>query len=148
MGKDVQAVVKGCQSTKVFHGSLYVVSHLLNTTYLWDTVRLQGGAYGAECMLGRDGLILFASYCDPGIKATLEAYDAIADYLQHLELTEEMLESYIVGTIGTMDYPFNMEQKSEQVIYYYLSELTPEMRLRERQEVLDTTLETDRKSVV
>ena len=35
------------------HGSVSVITNYLRTSYLWDKVRAQGGAYGAYCRFGR-----------------------------------------------------------------------------------------------
>lgn len=32
-----------------FHGSVYVISNYVDTTWLWDRLRTSGGAYGGEC---------------------------------------------------------------------------------------------------
>lgn len=137
----VQAIAKG-DRLESFNGSMYVASHLINTDYLWDEVRLKGGAYGAELTISRDGNTMFSSYCDPHLVETLEVWQAVGEYLQGLQMSEEEVESYIIGTIGGMDYPSSMEQKSEQVVLKYLCEITDDMLLAEREAVLNTTCET------
>ena len=49
-----------------YHGSVHVIAHLLRTSYLWERVRVQGGAYGAFCSFDRlSGGFVFVSYRDP-----------------------------------------------------------------------------------
>ena len=56
-----------------YHGSVNVISKHLGLAHLWDTVRVQGGAYGAWCQFDRlTGGFSYGSYRDPNILRTLE----------------------------------------------------------------------------
>ena len=56
-------------------GHAAVLGHLLSTGYLWEKVRMEGGAYGAfSYPRNMDGLFLFGSYRDPHIARTLKAF--------------------------------------------------------------------------
>ncbi|MGL4345325.1 MAG: insulinase family protein [Cellulosilyticaceae bacterium] len=139
---EVQAIAKGYNFKKAgyrYSGALHVVSQILNSTYLWDKVRLQGGAYGCEIALGRDGNMVICSYCDPSLLETLEVFDEIGEYLRTLVISEEELLKYTIGTIGAIDYPMTMEQKSERAIAYDLCGLNLEMLQEERDQILDIT---------
>lgn len=140
----VQAIVSGFNFKQLgytFHGALHIASHILDSTYLWDKVRLQGGAYGASMMLSRDGNMVLSSYCDPGLGETLEIFRGIGHYLENLVLEEDELEKYKIGTIGGLDMPLTMEQKSERALIYSLCQVEYEKLQRERDQVLEATLE-------
>ena len=74
----VNYVAKGCpiyEPGEAVHGSSSVIAKYLRTAYLWDRVRVQGGAYGCSMSFDRlSGLGTFSSYRDPALDATLEAY--------------------------------------------------------------------------
>lgn len=145
----VQAITQGFNFRKHgydYHGSMNVVSNLLNSTYLWDKVRLQGGAYGCDVNLSEDGNLVICSSCDPGLIETLRVYNNIGAFLRHIDLNESELLKYVIGTIGGLDHPLTMEQKSERAVAHYLCHVTHEMLQKEREEVLHTTLEDIRKS--
>merc|ERR1711871_181213 len=56
-------------------GSTSVITNFLRTGYLWDKIRVMGGAYGAGISLNsRMGTFAFSSYRDPNIKKTIENY--------------------------------------------------------------------------
>jgi Zn-dependent M16 (insulinase) family peptidase len=58
-----------------YHGSIHVITNFIRTSWLWDQVRAQGGAYGASCSFGRhSGVMTFTSYRDPNLLKTLDAY--------------------------------------------------------------------------
>lgn len=140
----VQAIVNGFNFKALgyhFKGGLNVVSHILDSTYLWDKVRLQGGAYGANVMLSRDGNMILSSYCDPGLSETLDVFKGIGEYLENLDLEGDELEKYKIGTIGGLDMPLTMEQKSERALIYSLCEVQEAKLQKERDEVIETTLE-------
>src|SRR5690606_22063019 len=74
------------------HGSVLVIRSFLNTAYLWEKVRVQGGAYGGFSTFDRHtGVFTFLSYRDPNLTGTLKNYDAAADYLRRLDLHPDEL---------------------------------------------------------
>src|SRR3984957_14685401 len=86
-------------------GANLVVQRYLDTSWLWDQVRVQGGAYGAGCGLDRhSGIFTFASYRDPNLTATLDVYDRTAAFLEKTPLDDAALARAIVGTIGDLDF--------------------------------------------
>lgn len=53
-------------------GSAYVVNKLLGTTWLWDRVRVSGGAYGGFSDFdSHSGMFTFLSYRDPNLLKTV-----------------------------------------------------------------------------
>lgn len=140
----VQSITQGFNFKKLgydYNGSLNVLSNILNSTYLWDKVRLQGGAYGCDLTVSGDGHLVLCSYYDPGLVETLKVYKGIGNFLRTLELDDTELLKYIIGTIGGIDQPLTMEQKSERTLTHYLCHITEEMLQKEREEILNTTLE-------
>lgn len=136
----LQTVVKGFDFKKLgypFNGQLYVVAALLESTYLWDKVRLQGGAYGCDVLVDREGTITLCSYADPHLIKTLGIYDGIGNFLRKLSVDEKELTKYIIGTIGALDMPLTAEQASERAISYHLSSITTEIAQKEREEILN-----------
>ncbi|WP_320171436.1 insulinase family protein [Maridesulfovibrio sp.] len=103
----VNYVAKGAKVSEYgyeYTGAAHVVSRYLRTGYLWDKVRVQGGAYGSFSMLDRtSGSLSFVSYRDPNLTRTLDTYDAVADYLSDLKLNSDELEKAVLGGIGEID---------------------------------------------
>jgi len=100
VGKGVSLAEHGFNLT----GSALVVNKLIRTGYLWEKVRVQGGAYGAFCLMDRmaDALAM-VSYRDPNVSATIDAFDATAEYLETVTLNQDELEKSIIGAIGEID---------------------------------------------
>lgn len=56
-------------------GSAYVVNKHLGTTWLWDRVRVSGGAYGGFSDFDtHSGMFSFLSYRDPNLTKTVRAF--------------------------------------------------------------------------
>ncbi|WP_069998023.1 insulinase family protein [Cellulosilyticum sp. I15G10I2] len=118
------------------HGVLQVICNILESTYLWDKIRLQGGAYGCELSLGLDGNMVICSYCDPHLIETLAIYEGIGPFLSNLSLDDAALHRYIVGTIGGLDCALSMEQRSERALTSYLCGITQSELQKAREEIL------------
>lgn len=86
------------------HGSAAVVSRFLSTSWLWQQVRVQGGAYGGTCFLDpHAGTFAFLSWRDPNVDATFAVYDGVGAFLRAAPLDDTELTRSIIGTIGRMD---------------------------------------------
>lgn len=138
----VQYVAKGYDFHQLgyrYHGSLRVLATILKYDYLWNRIRVQGGAYGVFPRISRSGLMLFCSYRDPQLQKTLEAYDHIPEYVSSLELSEEEILKYIIGTISEIDTPVTPAMKGEVILSRILRGLSHADFQQERDEILQTT---------
>lgn len=124
-----------------YKGSQLVLKGILSMDYLWNKVRVQGGAYGAFMNIGRGGDLYFGSYRDPKLKKTFEAYQGVVEYINNLDLSTRELEKYIIGTISSKDVPLSSSVKGEIADNFYFSGVTTEDLQKERDEILQTTLE-------
>ncbi|MCD6298797.1 MAG: insulinase family protein, partial [Deltaproteobacteria bacterium] len=122
-----------------FHGSALVITRYLRNTFLWDRVRVQGGAYGAFCLLDRmSGALTFVSYRDPNLMETLDAFDRSASFLKDTDLGDEELTKSIIGAIGDLDAHMLPDAKGFASMVRYLTGDTEDARQRMRDEILGT----------
>ena len=64
----IQYVSKGFNIRELgysYNGSMLVLKSILAMDYLWNRIRVQGGAYGAHFGINRAGELYFASFRDP-----------------------------------------------------------------------------------
>ena len=121
-------------------GSVEVITNYLRTTWLWERVRVQGGAYGGFCVFNhRSGVFTFISYRDPNLLATLENYDASADYLRNLDLDPAELTKSIIGAIGEMDAYQLPDARGYASMTRYLAGDSDEDRQRWREQILNAS---------
>jgi Zn-dependent M16 (insulinase) family peptidase len=123
-----------------FHGSGLVACKLLRTGWLWERVRVVGGAYGAFCALGRQSRLWnVGSYRDPNIAATLDAFRLAPAALR--QTTPESLEQAAVGVSGDLDPCLLPDAQGLVSLHHVLTGTTEAIRQQIRDEVLDTTPE-------
>ncbi len=126
-------------------GSIFVINNYLSSTFLWERIRVQGGAYGGFCLFDQHtGVYDFVSYRDPNIIKTLENYDQVSDFLHHLggtRLTSEELNKSIIGAIGDMDAYQLPDAKGYTSMVRYMSGDTDTERQQARNQILSTTAE-------
>lgn len=121
-------------------GGHSLAAKALGTSYLWDRVRVQGGAYGGFCRLDpRTGGFVFASYRDPNVKATCDEYDGAAEYLTKLSLSDDQITSETIGMIGAMDSYQLPDAKGYASALRVLTGDTDEIRQERRDQVLGAT---------
>lgn len=123
------------------HGSTLVAVKFLDNTWLWDRVRVQGGAYGGMCLFDSlSGVLAFLSYRDPNLVGTLQTYDAAAHYLRTVPLTQEDVDKIIIGVIGQMDSYQLPDAKGFTSLARTLNRDTDAIRQRLRDQVLAATV--------
>jgi presequence protease len=120
-------------------GAAYVIEKHLGTSWLWDRVRVVGGAYGGFCSFdSHSGMFSYLSYRDPNLLETVESYDGTVDYLRALELDEDALTKAIIGTIGDVDSYQLPDAKGYSQLSRWLLGVTDEERQKRRDQILAT----------
>ncbi len=124
-----------------YHGSVNVITNFIRTGWLWDKVRIQGGAYGAYSSFSRQsGVLTFLSYRDPNLLDTLAVYDQTAHMLRTVELSDQELTRNIIGAIGAMDAYQLPDAKGHTSMVRYLFGESDAERQQIRNEILGTTV--------
>ncbi|MGO8671101.1 MAG: insulinase family protein [Capsulimonadaceae bacterium] len=122
-------------------GTALVANNLLRTTWLWEKVRMEGGAYGGMCVFDHlSGVYSFLSYRDPNLLGTLANFDGAGAYLSRLSLSDAELTRNIIGTISDLDAYQLPDARGHSAFVRALVGETDERRQRRRDEVLNTTV--------
>lgn len=121
-------------------GADSVVKRFLSLDYLWNRVRVQGGAYGGSCQFNPvSGTFVFSSYRDPNLEDTLTAYSEAAAWMKALDVEPAELTKAVVAAIGDLDGPSTPDQKGSKSLRHFLDGTTDEARQKHRDEVLAAT---------
>lgn len=109
---DVCYVAKGADvhGTVDYDGAWAVLSNALSFDYLWNEVRVKGGAYGVGFRITPEHFGRFYSFRDPGVDATLARYDGAGAWLSAFDPAEDEMEGYIVSTVASHDAPVKPRQ--------------------------------------
>ena len=116
-------------------GTAVAIKHL-NTTYMWDKVRVQGGAYGGSSsfdIFSRG--FAFTSYRDPNLLGTIDNYDKAASFLRQ-GVSEQDLTRSVIGVIGSVDSYRLPDAKGFVSMVWELLGDTDEARQARREQIL------------
>eukprot|EP00906_Rhabdomonas_costata_P038605 RCo054532 len=121
-------------------GATIVVARFLENGFLWDNVRVSGGAYGVWSSLNTlTGLLTCLSYRDPNFTKTLDQYDEIPNHLATHPIDSSALTKAIVGAIGDYD-PYELpDAKAYSSFTRFLTGVTEQFRATRRAQILGTT---------
>jgi hypothetical protein len=121
------------------HGSVAAIINYLRTTYLWEKVRVQGGAYGGLINFSNyTGVLTYYSYRDPNLLQTIDVYDNVANFLQR-ELSDDDLTKSIIGAISAIDSYQLPDAKGYTAMNRILTNSSDEYRQKMREEILGAT---------
>lgn len=129
-----------------YKGTYHVLRTILNYGFLYNEVRIKGGAYGIMCNFARDGRCYMVSYRDPKLRETNEVYERVPEYLDNFEASERDMVKYIIGTISELDTPLPPRAEGNRSYQAYLTEVTSEEVQKSREEILETDVEKVRQT--
>lgn len=86
-----------------YEGKLTVTSLLLTYGYLWNEIRVHGGAYGCGFRAGLNGNNTFHSYRDPNPLGSLNVYRNTASFIRDYVKSDEGVEKYIISSIAATE---------------------------------------------
>lgn len=120
-------------------GSYGVVRSLLSYAHLWNTVRVQGGAYGAGFSFSNESLnIGFYSYRDPTPKRSLECYRQSSEFLRSFVASGADLTKFIIGAVGDMTPLMSQAMMGRVADSRYFCGVAAEDVAKRREELLKT----------
>jgi len=135
----VARAIPGFRYENPDNGPAAVLGHLLSTGYLWEKVRMEGGAYGAFSFpRNMEGLFLFGSYRDPHIASTLARFREGLAFVESSALGEEDVEKAVIGTVGREDRPLDPGEKGFVSLQRKLHGVTDQMRQERRNKLIAT----------
>lgn len=111
--QDVNYVSVGADARELleYNGTGNVLATAIRFDYLWNQVRVKGGAYGSLYFQRRNGDFALGSYRDPNIQNTLDVYNKLPEYIKNLNISEGELTKYIIGTMSPLEQPKSAASK-------------------------------------
>lgn len=121
-----------------FGGAMMVARTAASYEYLYQKIRVSGGAYGCGCGFD-DATVYFYSYRDPRLAETNGVYAETGKYLHTTDLPEEELNRYVIGTFSSTERPYSPAGKIDRSFQCYMTGRTYENILAHRKATLDIT---------
>jgi Zn-dependent M16 (insulinase) family peptidase len=109
-------------------GPAHVAAHMLETGWLWDSVRVAGGAYSVRCRHDAgDGLLTMLSIRDPRPLSTLDRFREASLWLQH-NARDDLLERCIAAKTGQLICPVRPDDVVTVALQRHLCGETDDLR--------------------
>ena len=124
-----------------YDGTWAVASRALTYGYLWNEVRVKGGAYGVGFQVARAGALRFYSYRDPHIDETLARFASAGSWLSSFDPDDAEFAGYVVSTTAGIDTPQKAREAMRRQDGMYFSGYTQQARLLTRSQVIESTVE-------
>ncbi|MCR5207172.1 MAG: insulinase family protein [Eubacterium sp.] len=124
-----------------YSGKLTVLSTLLTFGYLWNEIRVHGGAYGCGFRAGINGVASFYSYRDPNPLNSVEVYKNTGEFIKAFVDSGEAVDRYIISSVAATE-PLALPSKLGYIAdVNFLMGYSYEDKYKTRQEML--TLKAD-----
>ncbi len=124
-----------------YTGSIPVLANMLNFTYLWNSIRVQGGAYGCG-FLGRDtGDLFFYTYRDPKPGRSLGIMREAAAFVRNFTKSEPDLTGFILSAVSSVDPLRSVDNKMAAGENRYFRGVSEEEIVRRYRTLVRTTPE-------
>ena len=116
-----------------------VLFKALSLEYLWNEVRVKGGAYGAGAIISNSGEQSFYSYRDPSPKATIETYRKAADFTAEYCRNEPDITQYIISSIAKDEPLLSDGNKSVKADGFWFRGISYKERADIKRKMLEVT---------
>ncbi|MBN2789118.1 MAG: insulinase family protein [Candidatus Delongbacteria bacterium] len=123
-----------------YSGKVEVLKNYLSSDYLFNKIRIQGGAYGAWVSLNTiSGIMTMTSYRDPNVKKTYEAYKSISEHISKFKIDSDTFDNIKIGAYSAFDPLQSPNGKGIKARNDYLSGEREERVEKIIDEILETT---------
>ncbi|NQT58930.1 MAG: insulinase family protein [Bacteroidetes bacterium] len=120
-----------------------VLSHIITTNFLWEKIRVHGGAYGAHAEVNLlEGLFTMSSYRDPRIAGSYQDFTASLQGMANGDFSISLVEKSIISLISRDLKPLTPREKSMLGFRRSMFGITDELRQRRRDEFFAMTKDT------
>ena len=120
-----------------FDGLWQLAGRVVSLEYLWNAVRVQGGAYGTGMVTRVNGFDGCYSYRDPSAAKTLETFARAPEFLRGFAEHGPELDGLITGAVAAGEPLLTPRAKGEEADDLHFRGITYEMRRARRGQLLD-----------
>lgn len=120
-------------------GTWSVASNALSYGYLWNEIRVKGGAYGCGFRSPSPRHASFYTYRDPAIDPSLARIEAAGDWLASFDPDAGTFEGFIVSCVSGMDAPLKPYTLTKRRNAEYFCKTPSGKRAERRQQMLEST---------
>lgn len=124
-----------------YSGLSPLAGRIIGLGYLWNVIRVQGGAYGSGLTTRITGTATCHSYRDPNAARSLEQYDGAAEFLRSLCQSGADLTGFIIGAVSAESGLLTPRMKGSVADMRHWCGVDEETLRRRRSQLLNATAE-------
>ncbi len=124
-----------------YKGYMSLISHICTYDYLWNNVRVKGGAYGTSMSVTKKNLMALTSYRDPNVNNTYKTYEELPSYLKSFNVDENDFKNYIIGCLGGFDAPLSPSQQAVLGDMLFFTKTSKKDRENTKKEIINASIE-------
>ncbi|MCQ2416429.1 MAG: insulinase family protein [Oscillospiraceae bacterium] len=118
-----------------------VAAKIITLGYLWNMVRVQGGAYGTGLILRSNGSMFTYSFRDPSPARTLDVNRGISDFIRSFCESDESVDKYIISTVSETNPLMSAYSQGVLADDYWAAHITEDYCNQNVKALLSTTKE-------
>lgn len=121
-----------------YSGAWLALEQILSLEFLWNKIRVQGGAYGAGFSIDRSAACAFYSYRDPSPGKSLESFRQSATFIRAFCEDKDDIDRYIMGKIASLDPELSYKAQADLADNWYFTGFGPDKALAVRRQLMET----------
>lgn len=127
---------------KQFSGSIPVLSRVLDYSYLWNNIRMQGGANKSSLIIENGEYLMFATSRDPQPARSIDIIRRAPEFVRKFVSSSPDLTGSILSSASAVLDPLrNAEEKMAEAEERWFRGISEEEIVRQYQQLLNTTPE-------
>lgn len=126
--------------------SVRVASQILSSEYMWENIRIKGGAYGGDFSFIRRDCFYMYSYRDPALTQTYSVFEKAGKYLEEKNFDSTEFQRFKIGALNKTVHPIKNSSLCGVATARYYRNITEE-KLRKNFEILIDTTPNDIKEI-
>ena len=119
-----------------------VASKIISLSYLWNQVRVQGGAYGTGLSVMPDSSLITFSYRDPSPARSLAVNGGISEFIRQFCESGEPIDKYIISTVSDEEPLRSPREEGILADAFWFAGKTRDELVQERRQMLSVTRES------
>jgi presequence protease len=125
-----------------YNGTYRVVQSAINIDYIYQQIRVKGGAYGCGCGFDSNcDNLTFTTYRDPKLSESYNVFKGTGEFIRNYDFNEKELTKFIIGAFSGYERPISNAGSARRSFNAYMTGVTYEDVVKERAEMLDITKE-------
>lgn len=114
-----------------------LAAKIISLDYLWNVIRVQGGAYGTDFQVRENEFVSCYTYRDPDVAGFIGSTGGIGEFLENFCAECDDITEYIIGAVADMSPVLTPKTKGNIADTLFFRKISYESRCRRRRQLLN-----------